>query len=178
MKKQTTTIALITALLSGALSLLASADSLCFNEAGAEYGVAPQLLWAISKRESDHNPFAYNRNTDGSYDYCHMQINSSSWYDELGKDRWEALADPCQCTRTGAWILSKCVKKYGYTWKAVGCYHSQTPDKRDKYALDIANIIKRSQFPLTVSPQQENHPPATNNLTKLVWGDTSAAPTP
>jgi hypothetical protein len=26
------------------------------------------------------------------------------------------------------------MKQYGYTWEAIGCYNSRTPDKRDRYA--------------------------------------------
>jgi conjugal transfer pilus assembly protein TraD len=40
------------------------------------------------------------------------------------------LGDPCTNVRTGAWILAQCVRRYGYNWKAVGCYHSNTPGRR------------------------------------------------
>jgi len=129
-----------------ALSILSSnaiAADYCFDRAAAKYNISPALLWAISKNESGHSPNAYNKNSNGSYDYCHMQINSV-WYKTLGPDRWAALSDPCQCTMTGAWILKRCINKYGYTWEAVGCYHSQTPDKRDRYARRVANIIFNS----------------------------------
>jgi soluble lytic murein transglycosylase-like protein len=162
---------ILTAILIATLAHPTAALSFCFEEAAAEYGVAPQLLWAISKRESGHQPDAINRNTNGSYDYCHMQINSS-WYAKLGEDRWNALSDPCQCTKTGAWILSQCVKKYGYTWKAVGCYHSQTPDKRDRYAALIANTITSAKYPQTVAIRQpESSPDTTTSLAKIVWGN-------
>lgn len=108
----------------------------CFERAGQEYGVNPFYLWLLSQEEGRHNPKAIHYNKDGTYDYCHMQINSS-WANDIGPERWAALADPCQCTRTGAWILSQCIAQYGDTWKAIGCYHSRTPSKNKKYAWQI-----------------------------------------
>jgi len=48
---------------------------------------------------------------------------------------------------TGIWALSQCVRDYGYTWKAVGCYHSRTPEKRDAYAARIAAILRQRGTP-------------------------------
>jgi len=118
-------------------------DPYCFQQAGAEFGISPDLLYGISSVESGQKLGTVKFNDDGSYDYCHMQINSAAWFETLGPVRWAALADPCQCTRTGAWILSRCIQKYGYNWKAVGCYHSQTPEKRDRYAAKVARTIRK-----------------------------------
>ncbi len=111
----------------------ARADSLCFVEAGALYDINPAILRAIAKVESNFNPNAVNRNRNGTYDFGVMQINSS-WAYSLGLERWSTLGDPCSNIKTGAMILANCMKKYGYTWEAIGCYNSQTPDKRDRYA--------------------------------------------
>jgi soluble lytic murein transglycosylase-like protein len=81
-----------------------------------------------------------------------MQINSS-WASTLGKDRWNALADPCTNVRTGAWILRQCIDKYGYNWKAVGCYNSQTPSKRDRYAARIEAEIRKARKNVHIKPQ-------------------------
>jgi hypothetical protein len=109
------------------------ADSLCFVEAGALYDINPSILRAIAKVESNFNPKAVNRNRNGTYDFGVMQINSS-WASTLGLERWSTLGDPCSNIKTGAMILANCMNKYGYTWAAIGCYNSQTPDKRDRYA--------------------------------------------
>jgi soluble lytic murein transglycosylase-like protein len=116
----------------------AHAHDYCFNEAGAEYGISPTLLWTISKQESAFNPRAINFNKNGTYDYCHMQINSS-WASIVGENIWASLADPCQCTKAGAWILSQCFNRYGYTWEAVGCYHARNSKRRVRYAWIIYN---------------------------------------
>ena len=105
----------------------------CFEEAGEKYGVSPQLLWAIAKTESCFNPRAINYNQNGSFDYGIMQVNSS-WYRELGRERWMRLGDACYNVQVGAWILSRCVQRYGYTWAAVGCYNAFSKDKRAVYA--------------------------------------------
>jgi len=122
------------------LFIPALASAFCFEQAGNEYGVSPLLLWSIAKHESGMNPAAVCRNSNGTYDYGLMQINSS-WAKVLGKGTWRRLGDPCTNVRTGAWILAQCVRRHGYNWRAVGCYHSNTPGRRERYAGRIASII-------------------------------------
>lgn len=116
------------------LVTVAHGDELCFDEAGVDYGINPRILKAIAKVESNYNPRAINWNRNGTYDFGVMQINSS-WAVSLGMDWWNTLGDPCSNIRGGAMILSSCMKKYGYSWEAIGCYNSQTPSKRDRYAM-------------------------------------------
>lgn len=99
-----------------------SESEMCFYEAAKEFGLSPEILMAISKVESDHNPRAVNYNKNGSVDFGHMQINSV-WKKEL-KEKYNYLGSPCYNTRVGAWILDKCIKQYGYNYKAVACYHT------------------------------------------------------
>jgi len=135
----------------------------CFEEAGAEYGINPQILRAIAKVESNFNPRAVNMNTNGTYDFGLMQINSS-WAATLGKKRWNALGDACYNTKTGAWILSMCMNKYGYTWKAIGCYNSQTPGKNERYAKMVFDQLQRVK-PLE---QEAAYTPLKDRLEDLV----------
>ena len=120
------------------------AEELCFQEAGVEYSINPQILEAIAKVESNFNPRAVNWNKNGTFDFGVMQINSS-WYYTLGKDWWMTLGDPCSNIKGGAKILSGCMKKYGYSWEAIGCYNSQTPSKRDKYAMSVFKQLQSIQ---------------------------------
>jgi soluble lytic murein transglycosylase-like protein len=113
----------------------------CFEEAGQKFGVSPQLLWAIAKTESRFNPSAVNYNTNGSFDYGLMQVNSS-WYKELGRERWMRLGDACYNVQVGAWILSQCVQRYGYTWTAVGCYNAFSKNKGAVYASRVYRNLK------------------------------------
>ncbi len=107
-----------------------SESEMCFQEAAHEFKIAPEILKAISKVESGHNPRAINYNKNGSVDFGHMQINSV-WRKEL-KEKYKYLGSPCYNTRVGAWILDRCIKQYGYNYKAVACYHTgpiTTPKK-------------------------------------------------
>ena len=116
----------------------------CFEEAGEEYGISPELLWAIAKTESGFNVSAVHYNANGSFDYGLMQVNSS-WYRELGKERWVHLNDGCYNVKVGAWILSQCIKRYGYTWMAVGCYNGVSQDKKVQYANRIYRTLKKTR---------------------------------
>ncbi len=134
---------LLTTFMAGGALLPPPAHGFCYQEAGEEFNISPIILWSIAKGESNFNPRAVGHNTNGSYDYGLMQINSS-WAATLGEQRWQALSDPCFNVRTGAWILSRCIKDYGYSWQAVGCYNSRTPSKRDRYAARIGAILRRA----------------------------------
>lgn len=125
------------------LSIIPSlVSAFCFQEAGSRYHVSPWLLWGIAKVESGFDPSAINQNRNGTVDVGLMQVNSI-WAEQLGKT-WDHLDDPCTNVMAGAWILNQCVQDYGYTWKAVGCYHSRTPERRDAYALKIAAILEQA----------------------------------
>lgn len=163
--------AILLLLLVVSATIVESAESFCYEEAGAKYGISPTLLHAISQKESSFNPVAINYNTNGSYDFGLMQINSS-WEPSLRKlgIPWDSLADPCTNVMVGAWVLSQCVRDYGYTWPAVGCYNSRTPSKRDRYAAKIARIINEGQPQLRVD--QIAAITATSNVNP--WEDTFA----
>ncbi len=135
----------------------------CFEEAGAQYGINPQILRAIAKVESNFNPAAVNKNTNGTYDVGLMQINSS-WGATIGKERWKSLGDACYNTKTGAWILAMCMNKYGYTWKAIGCYNSQTPQKRDRYSKMVFDQLQHVK-PMA---QEAAYAPLKDKLEELV----------
>ncbi len=119
------------------------AGAFCFEEAGELYGISPELLWAIAKTESGFNVSAVHYNANGSFDYGLMQVNSS-WYRELGRERWVHLNDGCYNVKVGAWILSQCIKRYGYTWMAVGCYNGVSQNKKIEYANRIYKTLERT----------------------------------
>ncbi|MEZ4598745.1 MAG: lytic transglycosylase domain-containing protein [Syntrophotaleaceae bacterium] len=115
----------------------------CFEEAGREYHISPELLWAIAKVESQFDPAAINYNSNGSYDFGVMQINSS-WARHLGLKRWAALGDPCYNVKVGAWVLADCLQRYGLTEEGIGCYNAMDSGKRSVYAGKVLKALKQA----------------------------------
>ena len=112
------------------------ASGFCFNEAGTLFDIPPKLLQAIAKVESNYNPVAVHWNSNGSYDYGLMQINS--WWaspSRLGEDVWSTISDPCTNVMVGAGILANLIERHGYVWKSVGYYNSGN-NKRQKRYID------------------------------------------
>ncbi len=106
------------------LILIFNAKADCFEEAGDYYKINPDILYAIAKVESNFNQHAVNKNKDGSMDIGIMQVNSY-WLPLLEENgiNLEDLYNPCKNIFIGAWILSQCINKLGYTWRAVDCYN-------------------------------------------------------
>lgn len=103
----------------------------CFARAGAIYGVSPQLLKAIARVESSHQPAAMNLShtaRTGTYDIGLMQINSS----HLSKGRVlvrsglseHDLKDGCVNAHVGAWLLADLFRRHGVSWDTVGRYNA------------------------------------------------------
>jgi soluble lytic murein transglycosylase-like protein len=129
--------------LATALAASPGAHADCFDDAGAYQRVNPLILRAIAWQESRNRPNAKHLNDNGSTDYGLMQINSIhlptlSRYG-IGK---ETLMSPCKNVFIAAWHLRRQMDKYGNTWAAVGAYHSESPSLRDKYAQQIAAILR------------------------------------
>ncbi|MFC5475726.1 transglycosylase SLT domain-containing protein [Paraherbaspirillum soli] len=106
----------------------------CWTEAGREHGIDPLLLYSIAKVESALNPKALNRNSNGTYDVGLMQVNSIHLprLKQVGITHERLVKEPCTSVRTGAAILADFIKRYGYTWKAVGAYNAGGADNREE----------------------------------------------
>ncbi|ABM97154.1 lytic transglycosylase domain-containing protein [Methylibium petroleiphilum] len=131
-------------LAAAALAIAGQAHAMCFKEAAERYKVSEALLRAIAKTESNFNPKALNRNSNGTEDIGVMQINSS-WLPTLaqfGIGR-EQLKDPCTNVNIGAWVLANNIARHGETWRAVGAYNAATPSKQVVYVEKVwLNSIK------------------------------------
>jgi soluble lytic murein transglycosylase-like protein len=116
----------------------------CFDEAARYQKVNPLILRAIAWQESHNTPDALHRNTNGSVDYGVMQINSIHLptLAQYGISS-STLMQPCKNVYIAAWHLRQKMNKYGNTWAAVGAYHSETPAMRDRYAQQIAAILRK-----------------------------------
>ena len=121
-----------------------NAFTFCFELAGQTYGISPQLIKAIACQESAFDSNAIHRNSNGSFDYGVMQINSW-WFSTLGKKRWQALSDPCFNVMVGTCILRDCIDRYGYTWDCLSCYRSGKPlsELRESVKKDVLHYIDR-----------------------------------
>lgn len=110
----------------------------CWDAAAVRYGVSSELLYAIARTESALDSQAIGRNPNGTRDIGLMQINSA-WLPTLathGIGEHELL-EPCTNIQVGAWILAGNLQRLGYTWDAVGAYHSAIPTRRRAYAERI-----------------------------------------
>jgi len=121
---------------------LVSAEE-CFNISSKKYNISKSVLVAIAKVESSLNPNATRQNRNGTEDIGIMQINS--WWlkhlKKIGINR-KALFDKCTNIDVGAWILYQEIIRHGYSWKAIGYYHSPTPYRQRLYIIKVAKHIK------------------------------------
>ena len=147
MTRWATTSGLVTA-----ISMFAAmpADA-CWDAAAVRYGVSSELLYAIARTESTLDPQAVGRNQNGTRDIGLMQINSA-WLPTLATHGIgeHDLLEPCTNIQVGAWILAGNVQRLGYTWEAIGAYHSASPARRRAYAeriyRQIAEVRRSAQL--------------------------------
>ncbi len=143
-----------------------------FKQVAEEFALQPEILRAIADHESGYNPWALNvegksyypkskvealviieKYKKKSFDVGLMQVNSY-WLNKFDLSPSKAL-DPEENVRLGAWILRYCLDNYGYSWRAVGAYHTGSPKKfpaRSKaYAV---KVLKKYKALLDKSEQQ------------------------
>lgn len=75
-----------------------------------------------------------NKNSNNTYDYGPMQINSI-WLSQLKKKNItenDLRYNGCLNIDVGAWILSENLNQFDF-WDAVGAYHSRTPSLNNRY---------------------------------------------
>ncbi|EFW6053077.1 transglycosylase SLT domain-containing protein [Salmonella enterica] len=131
-----------------------SAD--CFERAGRDYRIDPDLLRAISWKESRYRVNAIGINPGTGYGSGLMQVDSQHFTElqNYGIKPEHLLTDPCMNIYTGAYYLAIAFKRWGYSWRAVGAYNAGFREtevqekKRQRYARSIQGIymgIKKSR---------------------------------
>jgi len=122
----------------------------CFDLAGRDYHIDPDLLRAIAWNESRFNAGAIGKNTDSSIDVGVMQINSQHFpkLGAIGITRENLLGDACMNIYTGAYFLAQAFNKWGVNWQSVGAYNAgfkktdRQAKKRYHYASRIESTYK------------------------------------
>lgn len=116
-----------------------------FSKYGAFFNIPPELLWGIAKYESNFDPKAVNHNSNGTIDIGLMQINS------IHKEAVEAadlsiddLYNPKISVYFAGKILSKCLKKHGFTYQGLNCYNGKTANN-SYHKKVLAQILKRRE---------------------------------
>lgn len=115
----------------------------CFEQAARHYHVDVGLYMTIVEGESSFQPGAIHHNKDGSTDYGMAQINSSLFpaLARYGISRDDVINNVCLNIHLGAWVLHEAIRKYGYTWRAVGAYGAGWGKKRERARGVYANRV-------------------------------------
>ncbi len=120
---------------------LSQASTNYFEEAGEYYRIDPKILYSIAKKESNFNPNAINRNSNGSVDIGIMQINSSHLKEiEKFGFKKEHLFNPKINIYAGAWLLKRCFNKHGVSKDGITCYNGRIKD--NPYGYEVLRELK------------------------------------
>ena len=98
----------------------------CFDMAGRDYRIDPDLLRAISWQESKWKVNAIGKNPGSGYGAGLMQIDSQHHMQlsRYGIKPQNLLTDACLNIYTGAYYLALAFQKWGISWEAVGAYNA------------------------------------------------------
>lgn len=110
----------------------------CINQAAIAYHIPATVLVAVLETENGLAGEA-NPNTNGTYDYGPMQINTV-WVEKLqkyGVTRQQIQYNACVNIAVGAWILSQTIANTGSRWLGIGNYHSYTASLNEQYQLKV-----------------------------------------
>lgn len=126
----------------------------CINRAAITYHVPAALIISILGVEGGTVGMA-KRNTNGTYDYGPMQINTI-WVDRIrpyGYTREQIQYDPCANVMVGAWILgTNIADNTGDFWRGVAGYHSYTVPLNQAYQYKVWNIYEMLSRYLAAPP--------------------------
>lgn len=118
----------------------------CFDMAGRDYNIDPDLLRAISWQESKWVVGAIGKNPGTGYGAGLMQIDSQHHTSlmQYGIKPERLLTDACLNIYTGAYYLALAFKKWGVSWEAVGAYNAgfRRTDRQAMRRLEYARKIE------------------------------------
>ncbi|ECI5748696.1 lytic transglycosylase [Salmonella enterica subsp. enterica] len=98
----------------------------CFDMAGKDAGIDPDLLRAIAWQESRLHYRVIGKNPVAGYGMGLMQIDSQHLpaMSARGINRELLTTDICINIYSGTYILARAFNKWGPTWEAVGAYNA------------------------------------------------------
>lgn len=98
----------------------------CFERAGRDYRIDPDLIRAVAWNESHFRNSVTGRNPVSGYGSGLMQIDSQHFPElkKYGISPQRLLHDPCLNVYTGTYYLAKAFQKWGVNWQAVGAYNA------------------------------------------------------
>lgn len=144
----------------------------CWEDAGRLQAIDPILLKAIAWKESRGRPNAVGpKLPKNNRALGLMQINTIHMpvLAKFGIKR-EDLFDACTSQKVGAWVLADCIRIFGSTWKAVGCYYAGPASKnvaaQVEYVLDVQRFYagykrKEQQLQGQTNPELDQSTAAT-----------------
>lgn len=98
----------------------------CYDKAGSDYQITPDLLRAVAFRERSFQPNAINQASPTRYAIGLMQIHSQK-FNELpryGITENQLRLDPCMNIYTGEFYLAKFIHIQGDIRKGIGAYNA------------------------------------------------------
>ncbi len=101
----------------------------CSIQAANQYHIPPLIMLAVAEQEGG-KPGQITRNSNGTYDYGVMQINTVSLADLriYGINENHVLAEGCYPYYLAAWRISGHITNdSGDLWQRAANYHSKTP---------------------------------------------------
>lgn len=120
-----------------------------FEEAGRYYNIPSELLKKIAKIESDLNPNLIGKNSNKTKDYGIMQINTIHLpqLKAYGIDE-QNIMNPRINIFVGAALLQYHIRTKGYNWEAIGRYHSNTPQHKQRWLSKLSRELKEIKKPI------------------------------
>jgi hypothetical protein len=115
----------------------------CSVQAASHYRIPPLVFLAVAEQEGG-KPGQKVRNSNGTYDYGAMQINTVSLSDlsPYGINKNHVLAKGCYPYYLAAWrIAGHLQNDQGDIWQRAANYHSRTPYYNSIYR---ANLMRRA----------------------------------
>lgn len=115
----------------------------CSIQAAKHYHIPPLVLLAVAEQEGG-KPGQKVRNSNGTFDYGVMQINTVSLADlrRFGINEHHVLANGCYPYYLAAWrIAGHLQNDQGDIWQRAANYHSRTPYFNRRYR---AKLISRA----------------------------------